>query len=63
MEDHVVIGIASIPLLFRIVRAATLSYATRDFVIAARALGATDRRILIREILPNIAADDRSPSA
>jgi peptide/nickel transport system permease protein len=50
----IVIGIASIPLVFRIVRAATLSYATRDFVIAARALGATDRRILVKEILPNI---------
>jgi peptide/nickel transport system permease protein len=50
----IVIGIASIPLVFRIVRAATLSYATRDFVIAARTLGATDRRILVKEILPNI---------
>ncbi len=49
-----VMGIASAPLIFRIVRAATLSYATRDFVTAARALGATDRRILTREILPNI---------
>lgn len=49
-----IMGIASAPLIFRIVRAATLSYATRDFVTAARALGATDRRILTREILPNI---------
>lgn len=49
-----VIGIASAPLLFRIIRAATLSYATRDFVTAARTLGATDRRIVTRELLPNI---------
>jgi len=49
-----IIGIASAPLLFRLIRAATLSYATRDFVMAARALGARDRRILAREILPNI---------
>jgi len=49
-----VLGVASAPLIFRIVRASTLSYATRDFVAAAKALGATDRRILIREILPNI---------
>ncbi|MHB8218849.1 MAG: ABC transporter permease [Acidimicrobiales bacterium] len=49
-----IIGIASAPLIFRIVRAATLSYATRDFVMAARTLGATSRRILARELLPNI---------
>ena len=36
------------------VRASTLSYATRDFVLAAKALGASDTRILTREILPNI---------
>jgi peptide/nickel transport system permease protein len=50
----IVIGIAAAPLVFRLVRAATLSYATRDFVTAARALGAKDTRILFREILPNI---------
>lgn len=49
-----VIGVASSPLVFRLVRAATLSYATRDFVTAARALGASDRRILLKELLPNI---------
>jgi peptide/nickel transport system permease protein len=49
-----VIGIAGAPLIFRVIRAATLSYATRDFVLAAKALGASDRRILAREILPNI---------
>lgn len=49
-----VLGVASAPLVFRIVRAATMSYATRDFVTAARALGATDRRILLRELLPNV---------
>ena len=49
-----IIGIAGAPLIFRVVRAATLSYATGDFVLAAKALGASDRRILAREILPNI---------
>jgi peptide/nickel transport system permease protein len=49
-----IIGVASAPLIFRIVRASTLSYATRDFVTAARTLGATNRRILTRELLPNI---------
>jgi peptide/nickel transport system permease protein len=49
-----IIGIAGAPLIFRVIRASTLSYATRDFVLAAKALGASDRRILAREILPNI---------
>lgn len=49
-----VIGVASAPVIFRIIRANTLSYATRDFVTAARTLGATDRRILGKELLPNI---------
>ena len=49
-----VIGIFSAPLIFRVIRASTLSYSTRDFVLAAKALGASDRRILAREILPNI---------
>ena len=50
----VVIGVFSAPLIFRVVRASTLSYATRDFVMAAKALGASDRRILARELFPNI---------
>ena len=38
----------------RIVRALTLSTSNREFVMAARSLGATDRRILRREIMPNV---------
>jgi peptide/nickel transport system permease protein len=49
-----IIGIFGAPLIFRIVRASTLSYATRDFVTAAKALGASDTRILVKEILPNL---------
>jgi peptide/nickel transport system permease protein len=50
----IVVGVGSAPVIFRIVRASTLSYATRDFVTAAQTLGAKDRRILWKEILPNI---------
>ena len=49
----IIVGIASTPLVYRVVRAATLSYATREFVTAAKAQGATDTRILTRELLPN----------
>lgn len=37
----------------RLVRAEVLSLKTRDFVEASRALGASDTRILLHEILPN----------
>jgi peptide/nickel transport system permease protein len=50
-----VIGIASIPLIYRVIRTATLSVATKDYVVAAKVQGATDRRILMKELLPNIA--------
>jgi peptide/nickel transport system permease protein len=51
----VVVGVFSIPLVFRVTQAATLSAATKDFVLAAKVQGATDRRIVFRELLPNVA--------
>jgi peptide/nickel transport system permease protein len=51
----VVIGVASIPLVYRVIRSATMNFSTRDFVIAAKVQGATDRRILVKELLPNVA--------
>ena len=48
------IGLVSIPVLGRITRASTLSWSEREFVLAARAQGATHRRIVIREVLPNV---------
>jgi peptide/nickel transport system permease protein len=50
----VILGVATIPLLYRVVRASSLSFANRDFVIAARTMGATSTRIVFREILPNV---------
>ncbi len=49
-----ILGVAVIPLLYRVVRASSLSFANRDFVIAARTLGAKSSRIVFREILPNV---------
>jgi peptide/nickel transport system permease protein len=40
----------------RLVRAATLSVRTRDYVRAAQALGASSGRIMLRHILPNVAS-------
>jgi peptide/nickel transport system permease protein len=50
----VALGIVSTPILARITRANTLQWAQREFVLAARAQGATDRRVMIREVLPNV---------
>jgi peptide/nickel transport system permease protein len=53
----VVIGalsILSIAPLARITRGITLSFSEREFVMAARTLGAKNSRILRREILPNV---------
>lgn len=50
-----VIGILSIPIYTRIARGVTLTFAQREFVLAARALGASHLRIMTRELLPNLA--------
>ena len=50
-----VIGVLGIPAFTRVARAVTLSLSEREFVTAARALGATHSRILVRELLPNVA--------
>ena len=50
-----VLGILGIPAFTRVSRAVTLSLSEREFVTAARALGATNARILLRELLPNVA--------
>jgi len=40
----------------RLVRGETLSIRTRDFVISARAVGASEARIMFHHILPNVVA-------
>ncbi len=49
-----VLGLVSIAPLARIVRAQTLSSSQREFVLAARSIGAGNRRIIFREIMPNL---------
>ena len=51
----IVIGVAAIPLVYRVIRTATLAVATQDYVVAAKVHGASDTRILVRELLPNVA--------
>lgn len=50
-----VFGFLAIPAYARVARATTLAVSEREYVLAARALGATRWRILGRELLPNVA--------
>lgn len=49
----IVIGLTSWMGVARLVRAEFLSLRQRDFVLAARSLGASDLRLIFRHILPN----------
>ncbi|MEV0622386.1 dipeptide/oligopeptide/nickel ABC transporter permease/ATP-binding protein [Nonomuraea sp. NPDC050404] len=51
----IVLGVLGVPSWVRLIRGATLTFAEREFVLAARVLGTRDRRILWREIVPNVA--------
>jgi peptide/nickel transport system permease protein len=48
------LAIVSVPVLARIARASTLSWSEREFVLAARSQGAKHRRVMWREVTPNI---------
>jgi peptide/nickel transport system permease protein len=51
-----IIIIASIPVYARVVRTQTMALRERDFIVAERAMGASTGRILVRHVMPNIAA-------
>jgi peptide/nickel transport system permease protein len=48
-----VIGILGWPEVARVVRAQFLTFREREFVVAARAMGASHAKVIFREILPN----------
>ncbi|MEJ2666068.1 MAG: ABC transporter permease [Deinococcales bacterium] len=52
----VAVGIATIPRFARLVRASVLTIREISYVEASRALGAADRRVLWRHVLPNAVA-------
>jgi peptide/nickel transport system permease protein len=52
----IAIGIVYIPYYARVVRASVLSVRARDYVEAARALGARDARVMVQHVLPNTLA-------
>jgi len=50
----VAIGVVAVPLYTRLTRGQVLSVRERDFVLAARTIGAPPSRIVLRHIFPNI---------
>jgi peptide/nickel transport system permease protein len=48
-----ILGALSVPYVARLVRGVVLSLREKEFVEAARALGASDLRILVRHLIPN----------
>jgi peptide/nickel transport system permease protein len=51
-----IIILANWPYVARIIRGQVLSLREKEFVEASKSLGASDRRIIFREILPNLVA-------
>ena len=51
-----IIALFSWAYIARIIRGQTLSVREREFIEASRSLGASSRRIIVREILPNLVA-------
>jgi peptide/nickel transport system permease protein len=51
-----IVALVGWPYIARIVRGLVLSLREREFVDASRSLGASDARIMLREILPNLLA-------
>lgn len=48
------LALLTVPGMVRLSRATTVAYTNREFVIAARAMGAKHSRIMVRELLPNV---------
>ncbi len=48
------LSILAIPSMIRVARANTLAFTQREFVLAARTMGASRLRVMTRELLPNV---------
>jgi peptide/nickel transport system permease protein len=56
LNTALAIGVVYTPIFARLARGPALSVLSWDYVAAARALGAAPQRIVLRHVLPNIAA-------
>lgn len=48
------LSLTALPSMIRMARANTLAYAQREFVLAGKSMGASNLRIMVRELLPNV---------
>ncbi len=53
----IAVGIAATPSFVRITRSAVLRVRLREYVEASRAIGASDGRIIVRHVLPNVSSE------
>ena len=51
----IALAILGIPTYIRLARVNTMVFAEREFVLASRAMGASRRRIIFKELVPNVA--------
>ncbi|MGW0176790.1 ABC transporter permease [Rhodococcus sp. NPDC003322] len=54
LNISIALAVLAIPSMVRIARANTIVFSQREFVLAARAMGATRWRVMVREIAPNV---------
>ncbi|EHR50304.1 ABC-type dipeptide/oligopeptide/nickel transport system, permease component [Saccharomonospora marina XMU15] len=50
----IALSLLALPSMIRMARASTLAFAQRDFVLAAKSMGASRLRVMTRELLPNV---------
>lgn len=50
----IAVGVSSVPVYARLVRGSSLTVRAQDYVQAARVVGSSDGRIMLRHILPNL---------
>lgn len=55
-NSMIAIGIVYAPTFARVARGSTLGVANLDYILASRTVGARNERIIVRHVLPNIAA-------
>lgn len=54
LKSGIALAVVGIPTMIRLARANTLVFAQREFVLASRSMGASNMRIVFRELLPNV---------
>jgi peptide/nickel transport system permease protein len=55
LSTAIAIGVVYVPIFARVLRGPALLLRETEYVAAARSIGATERRILLRHLLPNLA--------